>query len=164
MVLPLELLMEEAEMKTTRSPREGGSNRTAGANVFCIISAGMEPGHLITWPKITSYVEVGMQIFKLKKKEKPPSTKGLSLGEHKGNFTTGCHRHGPATHTQRTAGCPPGAATWACTMATPVLRTPGSAPAEPIPRGQQGAIGAMLQQPLRTTGSKLLHQYSGCTT
>lgn len=62
--------------------------------MFCIISAGTEPGHLITRPEITSYVEVGMRIFKLKKKEKPPSTKGLSPGEHEGNFTVGCHERG----------------------------------------------------------------------
>lgn len=44
--------------------------------MFCIISAGTGPGHLITRPEITSYVEVGMRIFKLKKKKKPPSAEG----------------------------------------------------------------------------------------
>lgn len=46
---------------------------------------GQSLGHLITHPEITSYVEVGMRIFKLKKKKKPPSTKGSSPEEREGN-------------------------------------------------------------------------------
>lgn len=124
--------------------------------MFCIISAGTEPGHLITRPEITSYVEVGMRIFKLKKKEKPPSTKGLSPGEHEGNFTVGCHERGMprawdatgagrplvdstlhAAHPELPPGCAP--------RPPQCCGTPGSAPAEPIPRGRQGAIGATLR-------------------
>lgn len=46
---------------------------------------GQTPGHLITRPEITSYVEVGIWIFKLKKKKKLPRTKGSSPEERIGN-------------------------------------------------------------------------------
>lgn len=48
--------------------------------MFCIISAGTEPGHLITRPEITSYVEVGMWIFKLKKEGETAQHKGIVTG------------------------------------------------------------------------------------
>lgn len=86
MELPLVLLMEEAEMKTTRSPRERGGQIQQPARMCSASSLlGQTPGHLITRPEITSYVEVGMWIFKLKKKKKPPSTKASSSEECIGN-------------------------------------------------------------------------------
>lgn len=86
MELPLVLLMEEAEMKTTRSPRERGGQIQQPARMCSASSLpGQTLGHLITRPEITSYVVVGMWTFKLKKKKKPPSTKGSSPEELVGN-------------------------------------------------------------------------------